>query len=71
VNRGYLNVVDLTVSAAIEGDPRLVRQAAMVDPNTSASLSPPEIWALCDDMVAAHGSALPKSLQTALSPGGR
>src|ERR1051326_333399 len=24
VNRGYLNVVDLTVSAAIEGDPRLV-----------------------------------------------
>jgi alpha-galactosidase len=70
VNRGYLNVVDLTVTAAIEGDPRMVRQAAMVDPNTSATLSPPEIWALCDDMVAAHGAALPKSLQAALSPGG-
>ena len=55
LNRGYLNVVDLTVAAAVEGDPRLVRQAAMVDPNTSATLSPPEIWALCDDMVAAHG----------------
>lgn len=71
INRGYLNVVDLTVAAAIEGDPRLVRQAAMVDPNTSATLSPPEIWALCDDMVAAHGTALPKQLQAALSPGGR
>jgi len=70
VNRGYLNVVDLTVTAAIDGDPRMVRQAAMVDPNTSATLSPREIWALCDDMVAAHGAALPKSLQAALSPGG-
>lgn len=71
INRGYLNVVDLTVAAATEADPRLLRQAAMVDPNTSATLSPPQIWDLIDDMVAAHRALLPKPLQTALSPGGR
>lgn len=71
VNRGYLNVVDLTVAAAVEGDPRLIRQAAMVDPNTSATLSPPQVWDLCDDMVAAHDALLPPSLRGPLTPSRR
>ena len=32
LNRQFLNVVELTVRAAVEGDPRLVRHAAMLDP---------------------------------------
>jgi alpha-galactosidase len=67
LNRAFLNVVDLTVRAAVEGDPRLLRAAAMTDPNTAATLSPDRIWAVCDDMVRAHGDALPASLRATLS----
>jgi len=69
LNRGFLNVVDLTVRAGIEGDPRLVRQAAMLDPNTAATLSLDDIWALCNDLVAAHGDLLPEPLRGALELG--
>ncbi len=58
LNRSFLNVVDLTVAAALEGDPRHVRHAAMADPATAAALTVDEIWTLCDAMVAAHGDAL-------------
>jgi alpha-galactosidase len=68
LNRAFLNVVDLTVRAAVDGDPRLVRLAAMTDPNTAATLTPDRIWDLCDDMVRAHGDALPRSLRAAMSP---
>jgi alpha-galactosidase len=68
LNRAFLNVVDLTVRAAVEGDPRLVRIAAMTDPNTSATLTADRIWALCDDMVRAHAEALPQSLRVPVSP---
>ena len=37
LNAAFLAVGELTVRAALEGDPRLVRQAAMVDPNASAT----------------------------------
>ena len=39
LNRASSAVGELTVRAALEGDPRLVRQAAMVDPNTAATLT--------------------------------
>src|SRR5262249_3885748 len=55
LNRQFLNVVDLTVTAAVEEDPRLIRHAAMLDPHTAATLTVDEIWALCNDLVAAHG----------------
>ncbi|GGM15178.1 alpha-glucosidase/alpha-galactosidase [Dactylosporangium sucinum] len=63
VNRGFVSVGELTVRAALDGDPRLVRQAAMVDPNTAATLTVEQIWALCDDLTAAHGALLPESLR--------
>ncbi|HVN49894.1 MAG TPA: alpha-glucosidase/alpha-galactosidase [Acidimicrobiales bacterium] len=66
LNRQFLNVVGLTVSAAVEGDPRLVRHAAMLDPHTAATLTVDQIWALCNDLVAAHGAALPEALRVPL-----
>jgi len=64
LNRQFLNVVDLTVRAAVEGDPRLVRHAAMLDPHTAATLTVDQIWDLCNDLTAAHGDALPEPLRT-------
>lgn len=63
LNRGFLGPVDLAVRAAVDGDPRLVRAAAMVDPNTAATLSVERIWDLCDELTAAHGDLLPESLR--------
>ncbi|MEV0714476.1 alpha-galactosidase [Asanoa sp. NPDC050611] len=63
VNRPYVSVGELTVAAAVSADPRLVRQAAMVDPNTAASLTVDEIWDLCDALTAAHGDLLPEGLR--------
>jgi alpha-galactosidase len=68
VNRSYASVVELTVAAAVRGEPRLVRQAAMVDPNTAATLTVDQIWAACDDLTAAHGDLLPEPLRVAVAP---
>jgi alpha-galactosidase len=66
VNRAFVSVGQLTVQAAVDGDPRMVRQAALVDPNTAATLSVDAIWALCNDMVAAHRDLLPEALRELL-----
>jgi len=63
VNRSYVGPAELAVRAAVDGDPRLVRAAAMVDPNTAASLAVEQIWELCDALVAAHGALLPEPLR--------
>ncbi|WP_344753809.1 alpha-galactosidase [Leifsonella bigeumensis] len=62
LNRSYLAVAELTVEAARRGDARLVRQAALVDPNASSTLDPEQIWALCDAMTEAHADVLPREL---------
>ncbi len=63
LNRHFLSVVELTVRAAVEERPELVRHALMVDPNTAATLSVEAIWDLADAMVAAHGPLLPEALR--------
>ena len=63
LNRTFVNVVELTVRAVLEGRPELVRQAAMLDPNTAATLTLDEIDALCDELTRAHGDALPAALR--------
>ncbi|GAA3675143.1 alpha-glucosidase/alpha-galactosidase [Nonomuraea antimicrobica] len=63
LNRGYVNVNELTVRAALEGDPRHVRHALMVDPNTAASLPLEDIWRMADDLTRAHGDLLPEALR--------
>jgi alpha-galactosidase len=69
LNRQFLSVVDLTVRAAVEGRPELVRRALMIDPNTSATLSVDAIWQLADDMVQAHRDRLPEALREQISLG--
>jgi alpha-galactosidase len=63
LNRGFLGPVELAVRAAVDGDPRLVRAAAMVDPNTAATLTVDQIWQLCDELTAAHAELLPEALR--------
>ena len=67
LNRSFLGPVDLTVRAAVDGDPRLVRAAAMVDPNTAATLTVDQIWELCDELTTAHGDLLPAPLRSTLA----
>lgn len=62
-NQPYVSVGRLTVEAARTGDPRLVRQAVLMDPNASSTLTPAAIWELCDELVAAHGDLLPEPLR--------
>jgi alpha-galactosidase len=63
VNRGFASVGELTVRAAVTGDPRMVRRAAQVDPNAGASLTVDAIWELCDELTRAHGDLLHDALR--------
>jgi alpha-galactosidase len=63
LNRTFLNVVELTIRAVLDGDRRHVYHAAMLDPNTAATLTLPAIEALCDELLAAHGDLMPKSIR--------
>jgi alpha-galactosidase len=63
LNRTFLNSVELTVRAVLEERPDFVRHAAMLDPNTAATLTLDEIDALCDDLTRAHGELLPEKLR--------
>jgi len=52
--------------AAIDEDPRAIRQTAMVDPATAAARPVERIWELCDDLVLAHSNYLAPALRTPL-----
>jgi alpha-galactosidase len=67
-NRNYVSVAELAVAAARTGDPALVRQAVLMDPNANSTLVPEQIWAMCNDLVAAHGDLLPEPLRVQLPP---
>ena len=62
LNRAYLSVAELTIEAARTGDPELVRRAVLADPNAASSLTPEQIWALCDELTARHAPLLPAAL---------
>jgi alpha-galactosidase len=59
LNRSYLSVAELTIEAARTGNPDLVRQATLADPNANSTLTPEQLWALCDELTAAHADLLP------------
>jgi alpha-galactosidase len=63
LNRTFLNPVELTVRAALEGDRDHVRHAAMLDPNAAGSLDLDTIDAICDELLEAHADALPAGLR--------
>jgi alpha-galactosidase len=58
LNRTFLNVVELTVRAALEESREHVYQAALLDPNTAATLTTTQIVAMCDDLLEAHRDLL-------------
>ena len=59
LTRTNINVQELTIQAALTGKKEHIYQAALLDPHTAAELTIDEIVALCDDLIAAHGSYLP------------
>lgn len=60
MNRTNINPQLLTVEAAVTRKKDMIYQAAMVDPHTAAELSLDDIVSLCDDLIKAHGSMLPR-----------
>jgi alpha-galactosidase len=54
-----VNVQALTVEAALTGRREQIYHAAMLDPHTAAELDLEQIWALVDELIAAHGDWLP------------
>ena len=63
LNRMFVNVVELTVRAALEESRSLVYQAALVDPNTAATLTTDEIVSMVDDLIEAHGELIPEGIR--------
>ncbi len=55
-----INVQALTVEAALTRKREHIYHAALLDPHTAAELSLDQIWALVDELLAAHGSLLPE-----------
>ncbi len=62
LNRTFLNVVELTVRAALDGVRDHVYQAALLDPNAAATLTTGQIVAMCDELLDAHKALLPPAL---------
>ncbi|MBQ5800686.1 MAG: alpha-glucosidase/alpha-galactosidase [Clostridia bacterium] len=60
MNMTNINVQLLTIDAAVTLKKERIYQAAMLDPHTSSELSIDDIVSLCDDLIEAHGSWLPK-----------
>jgi alpha-galactosidase len=63
LNRTFLNVVELTVRAVLEGSRDLVHQAALLDPNTAATLTTRQVAAMVDDLLAAHDELIPEAIR--------
>jgi alpha-galactosidase len=57
--RTNVNVQELTVEACLTGRKDHVYHAALLDPLTRAELTIDDIRALVDDLLAAHGPAIP------------
>jgi alpha-galactosidase len=62
LNRTHITVHQLAVEAALEGNRDALYQAVMLDPHTASVLTVDEIWRMTDELVEAHGDALPKML---------
>jgi alpha-galactosidase len=63
LNRTFLNVAELTVRAVVEGSRDLVYQAALLDPNTAATLATAQIVNLVDELIEAHGELISEPIR--------
>ena len=59
INQTNINTQLLTIEAIVTRSKEKIYQAALLDPHTSAELSPDDIIRLVDEMIAAHGDRLP------------
>ena len=57
--RTNINVQELTVAALMEENREHIFHAAMLDPHTAGELDLDQIWAMTDELIAAHGDWLP------------
>lgn len=58
-----INVQSLVVDAIITDNREHIYHAAMLDPHTAAELDLDQIWAMVDELLAAHGDWIPESLR--------
>ncbi len=63
LNRTFLNVCELTVRAALDGSREHVHHAALLDPAAAAALSPDVIHTIVEELIEAHGAALPEGIR--------
>ena len=61
----HVFVQDLTVKAALEGNRDRVHRAALLDRHATSVLSIKEIRAMVDELIDAHGDAMPEGIRTA------
>ncbi len=52
--RSNINVQELAVEAVLTGRREHIYHAVMADPHTAATLPLDKIWAMCDELIAAH-----------------
>jgi alpha-galactosidase len=57
--RTNINVQELTVEALMSENREHIFHAAMMDPHAAAELDLDQIWAMTEDLIAAHGNMLP------------
>ena len=55
LNRTFLNVCELTVTAALQHSREHVHHAALLDPAASSALSPAQIHDVVEELLTAHG----------------
>jgi alpha-galactosidase len=65
LNRTFVNVAELTVRAVLEGRRDLVDAAALLDPNTGATLTTTQTVEMVDRLIQAHGDLVPESIRRA------
>ncbi|MEA3345002.1 MAG: alpha-glucosidase/alpha-galactosidase [Chloroflexota bacterium] len=63
LNRVCINVQEMAVRAALEGNREHVYHAVMLDPLASSILTLDDIWAMTDELIEAHGEAMPEGLR--------
>ena len=61
--RTNVNVQDLIVESVLQRKREHVYHAAMLDPNTAATLTLPKIAEMVDEMIAAYGDLMPQYLR--------
>ncbi len=60
LNRTNINVQLLTIEAIRTRRKEIIYQAAMLDPHTASELTMDQIVKMCNEMIKAHGSYLPR-----------